>query len=95
MGGWTDELELTQMASFPQEINKIDLAKFDDLDTIQPRVVAMICNSKLLVRVCSLFLFTSTSRCTHEICGQNAGNIATAAIIISKYQMIKYINYTR
>ena len=83
MGKWTDNLELTQMASFPQEINKIMLQQFDQLDSIRSKVVTMICNGKLLVRLCSVFTFTSTSLCKHITYMDK--KMETAIAIIRKY----------
>ena len=47
VGGWTDQMELTQMASFPQKkMNKVDVRRFNDLPSKKKQVVDMICNSK-------------------------------------------------
>ncbi|KAI0210897.1 Collagen alpha-5(VI) chain [Lamellibrachia satsuma] len=46
VGGWTDQMELTQMASFPhKKMNKVHVKRFNDLLLRKKKVVDMICNT--------------------------------------------------
>ena len=46
IGGWTDDLELTQMASAPHHKNKVDVRNFNDLQGITQQLIDMVCDSK-------------------------------------------------
>jgi len=45
IGGWLDDLELSQMASAPYKKNKINVPNFDGLQAIKQRIINMICDS--------------------------------------------------